>query len=860
MKLSHAFLKKVYVITSGCAAAIRQGNPRIRLIFSVFVTILALIWFSTTRCWFVPDIQIFRTNTAVGVHLPTFYPPADDQAFLNFSPGNTALGLEVTDGQKLAQSAGATLYRVDQASAFCRAHANLCTGGADGNLILVTSNSGGQLATASYAVLGEYDTQLSSLRRLVATSDQPQKLFMVLNTRGKTTIRELAPSKNNTFLCNMSDAGIFAGWLLAYAVLTAFLVGALVYGITAPALRRFLTETWDASPISVAVLVIWTAGMYAITFPGIYVSDTVINRANDNSYSDWYSGLYFIITSIFRIIGYRWMQLLPVGLGLMTGLLLLRSVTLACRAAPHWVRTLASLLTVAVFIFNPAIVAAMFSQQRYLLVLAVASAGVALAFYSVVRTRLEARPPSLKYIAASLLLLVLAALLRTEYTAPLLAGVALALFNYFQERKVNPTIWRRGASSIIIVLVVFFALKEVIGRLIPTLYQYDSVNAAALYTDATAASFVYPYACSAHPNQIVVNEVEIFGDLSDLCHLGSAGGPQQFFWADIAKHGGDTDSLLKLRKVALTAIAQNWRPYVYQRAQYATETFLQTPWHVASRYALRNIARTGNAGAVSGHMALADRFGLVLNWPPIAALEQHIMRAYNQVEINLYGLALVLIASLVAILAGAWLNVAGSLTVLVMTVAVILAEPVVDWAYLAFLPVWASCLLPLTLAEVLTQRRMSRFTALWVSLINRLERFWRFAGLSGVGWLFDFTLLLVLVHSVHLPAGLANIVSSCCAALCVFLISRLIVFRGRENELSLRLVAYLLYTLVLILMASGILGALTRFFTPFAVEHCGKYHSVLVAALAKIIITPPQLLLNFLVARKLNETSLSLLD
>lgn len=558
----------------------------------------------------------------------------------------------------------------------------------------------------------------------------------------------------------------------------------------------------------------------------------------------------------------------------MTGLLLLRSVTLACQAARPWVRRLAILTTVIIFIINPAIAAAMFAQQRYLLVLVTASAGAALAIYNVVKARSEARPPSPTGIAASLLLLALAALLRTEYAAPFLVSLILALFGCFQQRHSAPAIWRRGVTAIAIVVTVFFVTKEVIGREIPALYHYDSAHSIALYTDATVISFAYPYACGAHPNQTVVNEVESFGKLSDLCHLGSERGPGYFFWTNIAiNDGGDTTSLLKLRQITLKAIAENWPPYAYQRMQYARGTLMERPWHLdsryalrdiarASRYALRDIARAKSTRVVNVHAALADRFGLVLNWPPVAAMERHVMGWYHRIgrAVDLYGLFVVLAVSLVSLLAGAWLSVAGSAAVLAMMVAVTLAEPVVNWAYLAFLPVWASCLLPLSVAEMLTQRRMSGFTALWLSLISRLERFWRFAGLSGIGWLFDFTLLLVLVHSVHLHAGLANIVSSCCAALCVFLISRLIVFRGRENELSLRLAAYLLYTLVLIFMASGVLGALTRFFTPFAIEHFGAYHSVLVAALAKIIITPPQLLLNFLVARKLNETSLSLLD
>jgi putative flippase GtrA len=67
---------------------------------------------------------------------------------------------------------------------------------------------------------------------------------------------------------------------------------------------------------------------------------------------------------------------------------------------------------------------------------------------------------------------------------------------------------------------------------------------------------------------------------------------------------------------------------------------------------------------------------------------------------------------------------------------------------------------------------------------DRLRVFLRFAGLSGLGWLLDMAVLLALVGLLGLPPFLANIASSCAAALSVFLISRLVIFDGARTALG----------------------------------------------------------------------------
>ena len=53
-----------------------------------------------------------------------------------------------------------------------------------------------------------------------------------------------------------------------------------------------------------------------------------------------------------------------------------------------------------------------------------------------------------------------------------------------------------------------------------------------------------------------------------------------------------------------------------------------------------------------------------------------------------------------------------------------------------------------------------------------LINFLKFGGLSGLGWIADTCILLLLVRLTGMAPFAANIISSCIAALSVFLLSR----------------------------------------------------------------------------------------
>lgn len=138
-----------------------------------------------------------------------------------------------------------------------------------------------------------------------------------------------------------------------------------------------------------------------------------------------------------------------------------------------------------------------------------------------------------------------------------------------------------------------------------------------------------------------------------------------------------------------------------------------------------------------------------------------------------------------------------------------------------------------------------------------IRRFLKFAAISGTGWLADFTLLLLLVRFIGMPAFSANLVSSSLAALSVFLISRHLVFDRAAGALPQRIALYFGYNLALIFLASLAVGMLAPWLALLASRLNLDASATMIAAAAKVLVTPPQLLMNFLASRFLSETGLA---
>lgn len=133
-----------------------------------------------------------------------------------------------------------------------------------------------------------------------------------------------------------------------------------------------------------------------------------------------------------------------------------------------------------------------------------------------------------------------------------------------------------------------------------------------------------------------------------------------------------------------------------------------------------------------------------------------------------------------------------------------------------------------------------------------MKRFLKFGAISGLGWLLDFTLLMVLVHA-GVPAAIANFISASIAALSVFVISRHLVFERAKGAVARRLLGYFAYTLAMITLASLAIGPVIWLIGRTAEAAGLEPGRQILAALGKIAITPPLLIANFLTARHLSQ-------
>jgi putative flippase GtrA len=132
-----------------------------------------------------------------------------------------------------------------------------------------------------------------------------------------------------------------------------------------------------------------------------------------------------------------------------------------------------------------------------------------------------------------------------------------------------------------------------------------------------------------------------------------------------------------------------------------------------------------------------------------------------------------------------------------------------------------------------------------------------FIGVSGLGWLLDISLLVLLVGRLGLQPFPASIASACTAALGVFLISRRFIFRGRRNALGARIALYMGYSICMILAAAAAIHGLVHWGRAAAIGLHWSAPAPLLAACAKVVVTPPQLLANFHVARFMSEHNLN---
>lgn len=131
-------------------------------------------------------------------------------------------------------------------------------------------------------------------------------------------------------------------------------------------------------------------------------------------------------------------------------------------------------------------------------------------------------------------------------------------------------------------------------------------------------------------------------------------------------------------------------------------------------------------------------------------------------------------------------------------------------------------------------------------LRNLLVQAIRFVGLSGIGWLLDFTVYTVLSFVLE-NLAVVNMLSSLCGASFVFLFSTRFVFQNSHRiPLWMKYAVYIIYQLVLIWLISMLLAQINVFLVGFLGS---TFLGAFCPTLSKIIVTPITMCLNFFVSK-----------
>ena len=126
----------------------------------------------------------------------------------------------------------------------------------------------------------------------------------------------------------------------------------------------------------------------------------------------------------------------------------------------------------------------------------------------------------------------------------------------------------------------------------------------------------------------------------------------------------------------------------------------------------------------------------------------------------------------------------------------------------------------------------------------------RFLGLSGIGWLLDFT-AYTLLSLRYSNLMVNNVFSSLLGASFVFLFSTRVVFRDSHRiPLWIKYTVYIVYQQVLIFLISRLLGAVNVFqLRHFTWPLITRFS----ALLSKILVTPITMTVNFFVMKGVIE-------
>lgn len=127
----------------------------------------------------------------------------------------------------------------------------------------------------------------------------------------------------------------------------------------------------------------------------------------------------------------------------------------------------------------------------------------------------------------------------------------------------------------------------------------------------------------------------------------------------------------------------------------------------------------------------------------------------------------------------------------------------------------------------------------------------KFTFVSGIGFIIDFIIYNILTLIFHINVGISNMISSLVGVTFVFFTSTKHIFENNTSNIKLKYkyLIYVVYQIVLILIASRVIIIFKNFFINSNIMLVAKYAKIL----AKIFITPFTLTINYFVMKKLTK-------
>ena len=126
----------------------------------------------------------------------------------------------------------------------------------------------------------------------------------------------------------------------------------------------------------------------------------------------------------------------------------------------------------------------------------------------------------------------------------------------------------------------------------------------------------------------------------------------------------------------------------------------------------------------------------------------------------------------------------------------------------------------------------------------------KFVGISGIGWLIDFSVFTIL-GLFGIPSQICNIISSLCGVTFVFFLSTRKTFEVSLKRFTLRqkYIMYVLFEIAVIIVASKYVGILDGAFAGTGIEVLVRFSAIA----AKICVTPFTMVVNFIFMKFLTE-------